>query len=218
MKRRQVVRLHQAGRSTHPHGPTDRAQVYETWDRGSTPCVGTNESERGAAWLAHLAGGQGVAGSNPAVPTDGLWRSLVSALRSGRRGRGFKSRQPDSASTERPPDWRRAQSRKLLDRKVCGFNSHPLRHASRAWMVMLRSLKPESGVRVPGGALRVGAPVVLDGLMSRDRWVRLPHPLPRVRLWVGCCAFNAAKRVRIPHARPTFLLARVAQPVRALSL
>jgi hypothetical protein len=26
-------------------------------------------SERGAAWLAHLSGGQGVVGSNPAAPT-----------------------------------------------------------------------------------------------------------------------------------------------------
>jgi hypothetical protein len=30
------------------------------------------------------------------VPCRGLWRSLVSALRSGRRGRRFKSGQPDS--------------------------------------------------------------------------------------------------------------------------
>ena len=34
------------------------------------------------------------------VPIDGLWRSLVSALRSGRRGPRFKSGQPDSESLQ----------------------------------------------------------------------------------------------------------------------
>jgi hypothetical protein len=53
----------------------------------------------GAAWSAHRSGGPGVAGSNPAIPTQGkcsgLWRSLVSALASGARGRRFESGQPD---------------------------------------------------------------------------------------------------------------------------
>jgi hypothetical protein len=41
---------------------------------------------------------------------DGLWRSLVSALRSGRRGPRFKSGQPDhrSCSSEGRIDGRRA--------------------------------------------------------------------------------------------------------------
>jgi hypothetical protein len=34
-------------------------------------------------------------GDIPPIQDDGLWRSLVSALRSGRRGRRFKSGQPD---------------------------------------------------------------------------------------------------------------------------
>jgi hypothetical protein len=35
----------------------------------------------------------------------------------------------------------------------CAFDPRRLRHASRAWMVMLRALTPESRVRVPGGVL-----------------------------------------------------------------
>jgi hypothetical protein len=38
------------------------------WDRA---CAKTDPfSERGEAWLSHLVGGQGIAGSNPAVLTD----------------------------------------------------------------------------------------------------------------------------------------------------
>ena len=35
------------------------------------------DTERGAARLAHLLGVQGVAGSNPAVPTTFLWRLTI---------------------------------------------------------------------------------------------------------------------------------------------
>jgi Arc/MetJ family transcription regulator len=41
---------------------------------------------------------------------DGLWRSLVSALRSGRRGPRFKSGQPDSNPLVRESDSRASQT------------------------------------------------------------------------------------------------------------
>jgi hypothetical protein len=34
-------------------------------------------SERGAAWLAHLSGGQGVGGSNPPAPTNHIGRPEI---------------------------------------------------------------------------------------------------------------------------------------------
>src|SRR5207248_10364483 len=48
------------------------------------------------------------------------------------------------------------------------------------------------GVRVLRAALRVGAPVVLDGLISRVRWVRLPHPQRGRSRHTECWAHRAA--------------------------
>ena len=55
-----------------------------------------------------------------------------------------------------------------------------------------RPFKSRNGVRLPVGLQRVTAPVVLNGLIIRDRWVRLPHP-PR-RLAVRPGRYWTAKR------------------------
>lgn len=57
--------------------PEEFSRPADAADRGTSPCrrpssvypARTSVAERGAAWLAHLSGGQGVAGSNPAAPT-----------------------------------------------------------------------------------------------------------------------------------------------------
>lgn len=57
--------------------PEELSRPADAADRGTSSCrrlsavypARTSVAERGAAWLAHLSGGQGVAGSNPAAPT-----------------------------------------------------------------------------------------------------------------------------------------------------
>ena len=70
------------------------------------------------------------------VPVDGLWRSLVSALRSGRRGPRFKSGQPD-CTIEAKATLRRLACRQEIPRRcvVIGVQSDArLRQAAiRAW-------------------------------------------------------------------------------------
>ncbi len=190
--RRQQVRLLPAGPG--PHGAAGQRATLRT----SRPQVRLLLGVRIGTWLSlveHRAGGAGVVGSNPAVPTNGLWRSLVSAPRSGRGGRRFESGQPDS--------WKLAPSGGQLVLKTRpgsesrGFDSFSFRSraasmgdhapgscpgergsAPRRSTLSLAAFDSGLGVRVPRAALRVGAPAVLNGLLSRVRWVRLPHPLP----------------------------------------
>jgi hypothetical protein len=89
-------------------------------------------------------------------------------------------------------------------------------HGPIVYGLRSRPFKSRNGVRLPVGLQRVAAPVVLNGLIIRDRWVRLPHP-PRwpaarqgrkrtakrgnsfwCRSTAGRCPVKAAIGVRIP--------------------
>ena len=86
----------------------DGWELRVTRDGQATHRQGGGQAAASAAFTVGATGGQPgqrahlrrVASPGPgpivrAVPFDGLWRSLVSALRSGRRGPRFKSGQPD---------------------------------------------------------------------------------------------------------------------------
>ena len=117
-----------------------------------------------------------VVGSNPAVPTNGLWLSLVEHCV---RDAGVVGSNPANPTVEGSAAWAAAGLESRSPVKAGGFDSWAFRHAFVAQRKSNRLLSGGSGFRnSPGAQHAVRALDALLGLLSPPCWVRFPGAAP----------------------------------------